>query len=668
MDMVRSSKIILASILLLALVLAGCGAELGAPTTPATAVEGASTVNAATAIPAQAATVSPPMPTDGGVKPAASPAPTGADTAPPVVIVSADPSEVPWLEQSAIRASAQDDTGVVGLEVLLDDQLLATASDGDLALELIPGALAEVAPGGTYTLTARAVDAAGNVGQTSLAVSLGAQPATPVPDMAISVTAMPGATATTFLPHVSAAGTPPPRPMPRPTQPSGGVGYRVTEITLPTYPYAAYLHDTTDPSLGDYPVTVFDQTAYEASNPEPVPTKHRLIVLENRYLRLGILPDLGGRIYEATFKPTGHNEFYSNPVVKPTQWGPPNPPSPAGANWWLGTGGLGWDFPVEEHGYEFGKPWGFDHVTLPNGGVMLTLFTRHGPQLPYAVVDVILPPDAAYFIVQPRITNPWGAPFKFKWWDNAMLAPGAANSAGKDLQFIFPGSEVTVHSTGDPTLPAAGQPMAWPIHNGRDFSQLKNWTEYLGVFQRPAAAGNFVGVYDTVADEGMLRVYPSDVARGAKIFAPGWSDPLDPALWTDDGSHYVELHGGLMPTYNDWHELEPGGEITWSEIWYPVAGIGAVTQANEDAALAMHSDGKTLRIGIFPTAALQGQVTITVQGMDPVVRAVDIDPARPYTAEIPLAAGVPAQAEVAVTLADNAGETLLSSQAQVQVR
>ena len=154
----------------------------------------------------------------------------------------------------------------------------------------------------------------------------------------------------------------------------------MTEITLPTYPYAAHLSQITDPNVGDYPVTVLDRAAYEASNPQPVPTKHRLIVMENRYLRLGILPDLGGRIYEATFKPTGNNEFYSNPVVKPTQWGPPNPPSPAGANWWLGTGGLGWDFPVEEHGYEFGTPWGFDHVTLPNGGVMLTLFTRHGPR------------------------------------------------------------------------------------------------------------------------------------------------------------------------------------------------------------------------------------------------------------------------------------------------
>ena len=660
----RSSRIILASILLLALALAGCGAELGAPgTPPSSSVESAAALTASTATPAQAATVPPPVPTDGGVRPTASPVPAGADTSPPVVSLSADPIEVPWLESATVSTSARDDVAVVDLEVLLGDQVLAgNSSGGELSFDLIPAALDGVSPSGTYTLTARAVDAAGNIGETTLAVKFGSLLETPTPDAAVTLDATAAATP---LPKVAAAGTKAPQATPIPTRSSDEVRYRVTEITLPAYPYATFLRDVTDPNLDDYPVTVLDRTAYEASNPQPVPAKHRLIVLENRYLRLGILPDLGGRIYEATFKPTGNNEFYSNPVVKPTQWGPANP---TGANWWLAAGGLGWDFPVEEHGYEFGKPWGFDHVTLPNGGVMLTLFTRHGPQIPYAVVDVILPPDAAYFVVQPRITNPWGAPFRFKWWSNAMLAPGAANSPGPGLQFIFPGSDVTVHSTGDPTLPAAGQPMAWPIHNGRDFSQLKNWTQYLGVFQRPAATGNFVGVYDTAADEGMLRVYPSDVARGAKIFAPGWSDPLDSALWTDDGSRYVELHGGLMPTYDAWYELEPGGEVTWSEIWYPVAGIGGVTQANEDAALALRSDGNTLHVGIFPTAALQGQVTIAVQGMDPVVRSVDIDPARPFTADIPLAAGVSSQAEVAVTLADNAGETLLSAQVQVQLR
>jgi hypothetical protein len=582
---------------------------------------------------------------------------------PPVVRLSADQTALPWVESTTITVTAQDNVGVVDQAVLLGDQVLAAASEGDLSFDLIPAELDGVTPGGTYTLTARAADAAGNVGQAALAVKFGLLLDTPTPDVTADLSAT--VTATTSLSNGPAAGTPAPKVTAAPTRSGGGVSYRVTEITLPTYPYAAFLHDVTDPNLGDYPVTVFDRTAYEASNPQPVPTKHRLIVLENRYLRLGILPDLGGRIYEATFKPTGNNEFYSNPVVKPTNWGPANP---AGANWWLGTGGLGWDFPVEEHGYEFGRPWGFDHVTLPNGGVMLTLFTRHGPQIPYAVVDVILPPDAAYFVVQPRITNSWGAPFKFKWWDSVMLAPGAANSAGPDLQFVFPVSEVTVHSTGDPRLPGAGKSMAWPVYNGRDFSQLKNWAQYLGVFQRPAATGNFMGVYDAAADEGMLRIYPNDVASGAKIFAPGWSAPLDSELWTDDGSGYVELHGGLMPTFSDWYELEPGGEVTWSEIWYPVAGIGAVTQANEDAALAMRSDGNVLHVGVFPTAALQGQVTIAIPGMDPVVRAVDIDPGRPFTTEIPLAAGVPAQVTVAVTLANSAGETLLSSQAQVQLR
>ncbi len=137
-----------------------------------------------------------------------------------------------------------------------------------------------------------------------------------------------------------------------------------------------------------------------------------------------------------------------------------------GANWWLAAGGMEWGFPVEEHGYEFGTVWGYDHAAQPDGGVMLTLFTKTGPQAPYAVVDVILPPDAGYFVVQPRIVNPLGASFRFKWWANTMLAPGPANSASPELRFILPGSSVTVHSTGDATLPQAGQTMSWPLAGG----------------------------------------------------------------------------------------------------------------------------------------------------------------------------------------------------------
>ncbi|MGQ9489391.1 MAG: DUF5107 domain-containing protein [Anaerolineae bacterium] len=490
--------------------------------------------------------------------------------------------------------------------------------------------------------------------------------AAPSPTPAPSETATPLPTQTpsprppSTTPTRSATAAP---PTPRPT-----TGYRVGQITLPTYPYAGFTRMVGDPQLGDYPVAVLDRAAYDASNPQPAPVTYRLLVLENRYLRLGILPDLGGRIYECTFKPTGNNEFYSNPVIKPTRWGPPSPPYPEGANWWLAAGGLEWGFPVEEHGYEFGTSWGFDHVTQANGGVMVALFTRSGPQKPYAVVDIILPPDTAYFVIRPHIINPTGATFRFKWWHNAMLAPGAANRPGPELRFIFPASEVTVHSTGDPGLPGAGQPMPWPVVDGRDLSRLGNWAQWLGAFQRPAAQGNYVGVYDPAADEGMVRVYPSAIARGAKLFAMGWRAAIGPENWTDDGSGYVELHGGLTPTFDDWYELAPGGEVDWSEVWYPAAGIGGVTAANEDGALALLPTDGRLKVGLFPTSAKRGRLTVALPGMAPLTRDVALTPAQPFAEEIALAESAPAQGQVAVTLVDAQGRTLFEWRGQAQWR
>lgn len=584
------------------------------------------------------------VPADTAAAPSASPSstarPSTGDVTAPGVSLSADQAEVPWLEQTTVRAAATDDVGVVRLAVLLGDQVLAVADESQLTFDLIPGALDRVEPATTYTLTARAADAAGNQSEAFLPLYFGPAPATVTPTR-------PAASPT---PRPTAA---PPAPTPTPPVTS----YRVTEIVLPTYPYAAFLKPATDPSARDYPLSVLDRGAYEAAGPQAAPAKQRLLVLENRYLRLGILPDLGGRIYECTFKPTGHNEFYSNPVIKPTGWGPPSPPYPAGANWWLAAGGLEWGFPVEEHGYEWGTAWGFDHVTQASGGVMVTVFTRGGPRLPYAVVDIILPPDTAYFVVQPHIINPLGATFRFKWWANAMLAPGVANKPGPELRFILPASQVTVHSTGDASLPGPGQAMSWPIFNGRDLGRLGNWNQHLGFFQRPAAGGNFMGVYDPAADEGMLRVYPSSVARGAKVFAAGWNGALDAGLWTDDGSGYVELHGGLMPTFDDWAELAPGAEVTWSEIWYPVAGIGGVTWANDDGALALAAANGQLKVSLFPTVAVRGRLTVTVAGMAPFVREGTWSPDRPFSDTIALAADAPAQGEVAVTLVDARGRT-----------
>jgi hypothetical protein len=451
------------------------------------------------------------------------------------------------------------------------------------------------------------------------------------------------------------------------SSPAVATTFRVTQVTIPTYSFEPFLSHVVDPSLGDYPVTTLDRTAYQASNPKPAPKSYKLVVLENAFLRLAILPELGGRLYQVVFKPTGNEELYQNPVIKPTEWGPPSPPYPAGANWWLAAGGIEWGFPVEEHGYEWATEWGYDSVPTDDGGIMLSLFTRD-PRLPYAVVDILLPPDTAYFIVRPRITNAWGSDFRFQWWTNAMLAPGAANKPGPELRFVFPNSEMTVHSTGDETLPGPGQPFPWPVVNGRDLSRLGNWNQWLGFFERPAAAGGFSGVYDLAADEGMVRVSLANVARGSKGFAPGWNQPIDAGTWTDDGSGYVELQGGLTPTFSDWYVLPPGGEITWDEVWYPVAGTGGVTYAAQGGVVHLAPSENGLRVGVFPTKAVRGRLMVTLPGMDPVGREIEIGPATPFREVIAYSGSVPPQGEVSVALTDMQGKSLLSYRGETLLR
>lgn len=571
--------------------------------------------------------------------------------------------------------------------------LLAAALSGCVAPPSVPPT---VAPATAPATSALAASPTAKLSVTAAATADAQPPATPAevasPEPAATSTLAAATEARAATPVVASGAEPvavatviPPTaaPIPVATPEQSGLGstevitptgavattYRVAEISLPTYPYAPFLTSVTDPNL-DYPALSLDRSAYEASNPRPAAKTYKLLVLENRYLRLGILPELGGRIYECVFKPTGANEFYANPVVKPTQWGPGAPPNVPGANWWLGTGGLEWGFPVEEHGYEFGTEWGYDHASQPDGGVIITVYTQTGPERPYAVVDIILPPDTAYFVFQPHVTNPLGAPFRFKFWSNAMLAPGRSNTVSPDLRFIVPAAEMTVHSVGDASLPQAGQTLSWPVANGRDLSRLGNWQGYLGAFSRPAATsgyanGAFAAVYDPTVDEGIVRVYPPELAKGLKIFAPVG---LDPALWTDDGSSYVELHGGVEPTFSDWHELGPGEDVTWSEFWYPVAGIGGLTFANDRAALSLIPFSGKLRAGLFPTGAVSGRVTITVQGGSPVTLDATISPERPFLADLVLPDGVPAEGEAAVTFVDTSGATLFEWSGRVPLR
>jgi len=71
-----------------------------------------------------------------------------------------------------------------------------------------------------------------------------------------------------------------------------------------------------------------------------VDKRYHIVYLENEYIRIGVMPGLGGRIFEAVDKTNGYNFFYRQHVIKPSLIGM--------VGYWI-SGGNAWGFP-HHHG------------------------------------------------------------------------------------------------------------------------------------------------------------------------------------------------------------------------------------------------------------------------------------------------------------------------------
>lgn len=434
-------------------------------------------------------------------------------------------------------------------------------------------------------------------------------------------------------------------------QKTGSAGIVTTKVALPTYPLEKYQTPAVDP-VYRWPYQVFDRERFLAEAPQPSVRDYQLLVLENDYLQVSILPELGGRIWQVLHKPSGDTMFYQNNVVKPSPWGPPK------QGGWLGLGGLEWGLPVIEHGYDWGTPWEVTPFTLDDGAAGVTIATPQDGRLLSAQITVTLPPNVAYLEVKPAIRNLAAHTVFFSYWQTAMLAPGAGNRPSAELHFVIPGEIMTVHSTGDTALPGARQRFTWPDYFGRDLSRLGNWDHYLGFFEYPAAHGPFVGVYDPFYDAGAVRVYPAQIARGSKVFGLGWRRAIGSETYTDDDSAYVELHGGLAPSFFVPYSLPAEGMVSWEERWYPVHGIGDMVYANRSAALNVTPLAQGLAVALYAPTSIQGTLVVD-DGAGGVTRrmAVALGPERSFRAVLKRVGFGPA---LRIRLEDDAGRELLT--------
>jgi len=226
--------------------------------------------------------------------------------------------------------------------------------------------------------------------------------------------------------------------------PVGTVVYYEESVSLPTYPIERYQTDEIDPEY-NWPYKRFDIERFRVEAPSPERRTYRLLVLENAYIKILILPELGGRIWQVIHKPTGSPIFYQNDVVKPTHWGLTTQLG------WLALGGIEWSLPVIEHGYDWGTPWGYIPLQHSEDLAAVTVFTPSDGRLLTASITISLRAGTAAFEIEPTLTNLADRKISFSYWHAAMLAPGSGKHPSASLRFLLPTNKVSLHSTGDLT-------------------------------------------------------------------------------------------------------------------------------------------------------------------------------------------------------------------------
>ncbi|MCB9420405.1 MAG: DUF5107 domain-containing protein [Ardenticatenaceae bacterium] len=386
-----------------------------------------------------------------------------------------------------------------------------------------------------------------------------------------------------------------------------------TSITIPTYNYeAAFLPTTPDDPIYPYP------RLDPALVGPPSPRTYRAIVLENGFVAVTILPELGGRIYQWRDKATGRRLLYNNPVIKPTSWGY--------RGWWLAAGGIEWAFPVDEHGLNEWRPWQVSTGSTAYG-LSVTVSDVDDHTGMEAGATISLDAGHAYVTIQPFARNNTAEAHPYQLWLNAMLSL-SGNAVSDQTEFIFPANQVTIHSTTDGGVPGSGSPMSWPVYNGRDLSWYSNWNGYLGFFVTAVTHG-FSGVYDHAVDQGIIRAYNPGWPAGTKLFGP---DGLSPAYWTDDNSNYIELWSGATSSFWSYATLNPGESFSWTEYWYPVHGLGGFNFANRTAALRLNDNGGSAEIGVAVSGGVTGRIILWAGGQEAANWPVTIYPGQAFRA------------------------------------
>lgn len=376
-----------------------------------------------------------------------------------------------------------------------------------------------------------------------------------------------------------------------------------------------------------YPVPFIDDINNTVQNKE-----YDLIKLENDYIDVELLPELGGKIHGAALKSNGYEFIYKNIVIKPAMIGIAGP--------WV-SGGVEFNWPQHHRPTTFMPT---EATVKNNADGSVTCFM--GEAEPFnrmrGSVGITVYPDRSIVEAKVLIYNRSDRPLPFMWWNNLAVRVHSQYKVSfpPDVEFgndhdrraviSFPIMK-GVYETARPFDYGEGTDVTW-------YSNVKLPTSVM--VMRGQSEMDFLSGYDFAADAGTVTVADHHISCGKKMWT--WGDGPFGHSWcsnlTDNSDRYIELMTGVYTDNQpDFTYIMPGETKEFTQMWYPVKGIGEVCNATEYAALSLKETDGTLKFGTVSTSKYESvSIKLYNKGVAFYEKTVGINPDCCFTDSAPM--------------------------------
>lgn len=390
--------------------------------------------------------------------------------------------------------------------------------------------------------------------------------------------------------------------------------------------------------LNDNMTTIKDTMTYKA------------VYLENEYVKICVLPELGGRIYYILDKTDGYDVVYHNHVIKPANVGM------TGA--WV-SGGVEWNVFHHHRATSF-APVNYRLVDNPDGSKTIWIGETELRHRMSWSIGMTLSPGRSYLEIEGRLMNTTENENSFLYWSNV------ATAVNDNYEICFPASNefVTFHTKNS----FAHWPVTHETYNGIDLyknnldaSWWKNHFYSNSMFAWDKKE-DFVGGYDHGLEAGTMITGNHNILKGAKFWLWGPNSEWDSKILTDNDGHYIELMvGAYSDNQPDYSWIAPYEVKEFSHEIYGVRSIGGIKVGNRDFAMNLDFEGADkAKIGINATSAFKNlKVSLLDKGSEIYSKKIDISPDQPYVETVKLPKGY-VKTDVTLNLLDAEEHILLT--------